>query len=186
MLLGDFHAGQVKHLLFAVQLPALAETTDMQLAALRMTYAEIREGAVDLKSQKRNLIVGVANAIEAAVPGDPEVLLHIGLQQAAKARLDAVGELDNGDIAAAVRVLETNRDRLRALASAVSNPDLLETEAQELARRAAELLDEQKRRESRKFMVSESTNMLRSDMHKTRTSRIRHDRPPTAGGPAPS
>ncbi len=51
VLLSDFHAAQVKHVLLAVQLPALAEPTDMHLASLSMTYAELREGAVDLKSQ---------------------------------------------------------------------------------------------------------------------------------------
>lgn len=186
VLLGDFHAAQVKHVLLAVQLPALAEPTDMHLASLSMTYAELREGAVDLKSQKRNLIVGVANAIEAAIPGDPEVILHIGLQRAAKARLDAVSELDNGDTAAAIRVLRANRDHLRELAPGASTPALLENEARELERRADELLDEQKLRESRKFMVSESANILRSDMQRTFSSRSRHDRSSNTDGHAKS
>jgi len=104
LILGDFHAGQVKHALVLAQLPAMADLTDMQLAEVRMGYAELREGSIDIKSQKQNLVVQAANAAS-ALPGDPEVLMHIGLQQAAKARRDAVAELDKGDLDGATKVL---------------------------------------------------------------------------------
>lgn len=183
VLLGDFNAQQVKHLLLAVQLPAVSDVTDVHLAALRLTYAEMLGGAVDLKSQKQGLIIRAVRAQEAAQPGDPEVLLHIGLQRAAQARKDAVSQLDMGNVARATQVLEASRDQLRSMAAQSSMPHSLEEEAKELDRRAAELRTTQDVGTSRKFMVAEGTHMSRTDYARSRTSRIRHEGASSPLGP---
>lgn len=183
ILLGDFHAQQVKHILLAMQLPALNDLTDMQLASMRLTYAELKDGALDIKTQKRNLVVQVVKTTDAADPGDPEVLLHIALQQAAKARKEAVKELDKGDVTIAAKVLECHRDQILHMAPQTSDPARLQSEAQELDRRVTELRESHDVRENRKFMVAEGNNMSQTNYRQTQTARQRHlrARPPADG-----
>ncbi len=177
-LLGDFRDRQVKHLLLAVRIPAVSDVTDMHLASMRVTYAELGEGALDIKSQKRNLVVRVVGAAEAARPADPEVLLHIGLQQAAQARRDAVKRIDIGDVAGAAKVLEGNRNSLRQMAPLVREPGLLEAEAKELDRRVAELREDRDVGDSRKIMVAEESYLSRSGYSENLSARNRRSRPP--------
>lgn len=181
LILGDFHAGQVKHALLVAQLPALTDVADMHLAEVSLSYAEMSEGAIELKRQKQNLVVQVVETV-VAVPGDPEVLMHIGLQQAAQARRDAVAELDKGDIAGATRVLERNRDCLRKMASQAKSPERLKVEADELDRRVKELREQGDIGGTRKFMVSEGTNISMGNYNQAQSARLRRSRPkPTPG-----
>jgi Ca-activated chloride channel family protein len=177
LILGDFHDEQVKHVLLVAQLPAMTDLTDMLLASLKMNYAEIREGAIELKSQKQNLIVQIVDAADCAIPGDPEVLLHIGIQHAAQARQAAVAQLDKGDVAAATKVLEEQRDQLRSMAPQASEPDRLNAEAAELDHRARELREDQDVQGSRKFMVAECACLASTDYSATQSNRKRHNRP---------
>ncbi|MDA0323940.1 MAG: hypothetical protein O2923_14660, partial [Verrucomicrobia bacterium] len=177
IILGDFGAGQVKHVLLAAQLPALTDLSDVLLASLRMNYAAIEDDSVQIKSLKQDLIVGVTDKASPDDAGDPDVLLHIGIQAAAQARKQAVDQLDQGDIAGATKVLEDRRDELRRMAPNASAPELLTNEASELDRRARELKEEQDIVSSRKFMVAEGTAMSQSNVSGTRSARQRRSRP---------
>ncbi len=172
LLAGDFGAGQVKHVLLAVELPALADVTDMLIGSLQMRFAELGEERIQIKCVKQDLIVGVS-AAKVPATGDPEVLLHIGIQKAAAARKQAVQDLDKGDIAAASLVLEQNRDALQAMAEASADPAMLKEEATELDRRAAALKEDQHRVDSRKMMVQEAMAMGQTLYSNLRSSRQR-------------
>jgi hypothetical protein len=122
--------------------------------------------------------------VAAAQPGDPEVVLHIGLQRAVKARQAAVAELDRGDVKTAARVLEQHSNELRGMAGQASQPDRLNAEADELDRRARELMDAEDTRDSRKFMVAEGTAMNQTNFAATQSARQRRNRPRQDGGTA--
>jgi Ca-activated chloride channel family protein len=187
---GDFHAGQTKNVLLAVVLPAVADVSDMLVATLEVTYTEILKESIEIKCQKQSLIVQVSNAIDAARPADPEVLLHIGLQRAAQLRKEAIGKLDQGDIRTATQILKAGRDELRSMATGCSKPERLEEEAQELERRAGEVHRAENLCSTRKSMVSEGTSMSFSEDEQTRALRMRRDRktppPPSPAGTAPT
>lgn len=172
IIIGDFGAEQVKHVLLAVELPAITDLSNLLIANISMSYAEVGSGSVQIKSLKQDLIVGVSAGAD-KTPPDPEVLLHIGIQQAAKARKDAVSSIDDGDIDAATRVLEQNRDALRNMASSVSDPEMLESEAVELDRRANEIRESQNVMENRKFMVAESVAMSKANYCNMQSARKR-------------
>lgn len=176
VILGDFHAGQVKHALLVAQLPALPDLTDVLVASMKMTYAEMKKGSIEIRSQQHRLVVRTLEAGAEAAPCDPEVLLHIGIQSAAKARQAAVTELDKGDVPAAMRVLEAQRDELRGMASQASAPERLNNEADQLDRRAKELRDDQDIKDSRKFMVSEGTALSQTNYCAAQSSRARRSR----------
>lgn len=176
LLLGDFHEGQTKYVLLAAVLPSVPDPSDMLVATLDLSYAEIKEDSLEFKHQKQALIAQVSNAIEAARPGDPEVLLHIGLQRASQLRKEAVATLDKGDLRTATQILKTGRDELRSMASGCSKPERLEEEARELERRASEVGSGLNISGTRKFMVSESTNMSFSQDIHTLSSRMRRNR----------
>jgi Ca-activated chloride channel family protein len=184
ILLGDFHAQQVKHILLAVQLPAMKDLTDMHLAAMRLTYAELKDGAMDIKARKQNLVVHVVDSQATHQPADPEVLLHIGLQQAAQARKEAVAQLDQGNVAGATLILERQSKKLRTMGPRTCMPDRLEHEAQELIRRVTELREQQDLGGSRKFMVSEAASMAQSNYNQTQSARQRRARPRPQTDPA--
>lgn len=176
-LIGDFGSQQVKHVLLAIELPALSDLKDVMIANMTMSYAEVGSDSVRIKSQKKKLVVGVSADSETP-PADPEVLLHIGLQRAAKARTEAINHLDQGDIEKAVQVLESNRDELRSLAPTAADPARLETEAEELNRRATELTSEMNSlNDSRKFMVLECSAMSQSNIRNASNSRSRRNPP---------
>ena len=177
LILGDFHDEQVKHVLLVAQLPAMTDLTDMLLASMKMNYAEIKEGSIEIKSQKQNLIVQIVDAADCAKSGDPEVLLHIGIQHAAQARQAAVAQLDKGNVTAATKVLEEQRDQLRSMAPKSSAPDRLNAEAAELDHRARELREDQDVQGSRKFMVAECACLSRTDYSAAQSNRKRHNRP---------
>lgn len=184
LILGDFHAGQVKHVLLVAQLPALPDLTDVLVASMQMTYAEMKTGSIEIKSQKHNLVVRTVDAGTEPSPCDPEVLLHIGIQCAAKAREAAVKELDKGDLPAAMRVLEAQRDELRGMAPQASAPERLNNEAEQLDRRAKELREDQDVRESRKFMVAEQDAITHTNFRiagAARQRRARSRRAPASG-----
>jgi Ca-activated chloride channel family protein len=173
ILLGDFHAQQVKHVLLALQLPALTDVTDMHLATMRLTYAELKDGAVDIKSQKRDLVIRVVKTVDPQETADPEVLLHIALQRAATARKEAVEQIDKGDINAATKVLENRRDQILRMAEKTSEPARVQSEAEELTRRATELRETHDVGESRKFMVAEGVSMSQVQFCATESARYR-------------
>jgi Ca-activated chloride channel family protein len=175
LIIGDFSSEQVKHALLAFELPALTDLSDMLIATMRMSYAEVGKDSVQIKTIKQDLVVGVRDDGKATEP-DPEVLLHIGIQRAAEARKQAVANIDEGDIDAATRVLEQNRDELRNMASSAANPDMLKKEADELDRRANELREGQDVMENRKFMVAESTSMSQANYSNTDSARSRRGR----------
>ena len=177
LILGDFHAGQVKHALLVAQLPALTDVADMQLAGVSLSYAEMSEAAIEIKRQKQNLVVQVVDATAAAAPGDPEVLMHIGLQQAAQARREAVADLDKGDLAGATGVLERNRDCLRRMAPQAKSPERLHAEADELDRRIRELREQNDIGGTRKFMVSEGASISMGSFDQAQAARKRRARP---------
>ncbi len=172
LVIGDFGAEQVKHVLLAVELPALSDLKDVLIANMSMSYAEVGSESVQIKSIKQDLVVGVTGDSDAP-PADPEVLLHIGIQHAAKARRDAVNNIDAGDINAATRVLEQNRDELKEMAPSAANPDRLVKEAEELDRRANELRESQNVMENRKFMVAEGSAMAQANYSSLDASRRR-------------
>lgn len=174
VVIGDFGAGQVKHVLLAVELPAISDLSNLLIANMRMSYAEVGSECVQIKSLKQDLIVGVSADPE-ILPPDPEVLLHIGIQKAAKARKDAVSSIDEGDIDAATQVLEKNRDELRSMASSASDPAMLESEAVELDRRATEIRESQNVMENRKFMVAESVAMSSANYCSVQSARQRRN-----------
>jgi Ca-activated chloride channel family protein len=176
LILGDFHAGQVKHALLLAQLPALPDLSDVLVAFMQMTYAEMKKGSIEIRSQKHELIVRTVDAGAEAAPCDPEVLLHIGIQSAAKARQAAVQELDKGDVPAAMRVLEAQRDKLRGMAPQACDPRRLNNEADQLDRRAKELRDEEDIKGSRKFMVSEGNALSQTNFCIAESSRVRRSR----------
>ncbi len=177
ILLGDVHANQVKHVLLAFCLPAMHDLTDMHLAAMRLMYADLRDGMVDIKTRKQALVVHVVNTKGANQLSDPEVLLHIALHQAATARKEAVAQLDKDDIAGATQVLEKKSDQIRNMAPKTSDPARLMSEVEELQRRAAELRETQDVRENRKFMVAEGNSMSICCESQTLAARKRHTRP---------
>ncbi|MGY8688537.1 MAG: VWA domain-containing protein [Verrucomicrobiales bacterium] len=190
LVIGDFGAEQVKHVLLAVELPAVSDLKNVLIASMTMNFAEVGSDSVQIKSQKQDLIVGVSAESESR-PADPEVLLHIGLQYAAKARKDAVSNIDEGDIDGATRVLESNRDKLKDMASSAADPARLESEADELDRRAQELRESKNVRENRKFMVSEGSAMSQANYSSLHASRKRRkprgqSKPPTGGDQPPN
>lgn len=172
LIVGDFSSEQVKHVLFAVELPALTDLSDTLIASMRMSYAAVGKESVQIKSSKQDLVIGVGDS-EDSSPPDPEVLMHIGIQEAAEARKQAVVNIDDGDVESATRVLEAKRDKLRAMAPSAANPDSLVREADELDRRATELRESQDIMENRKFMVAESASLSKADYMNTQSARRR-------------
>ena len=175
VIVGDLSSEQVKHVLLAIELPPLTDLTDVLLASLKMTYAEVGEDSVQVKSQKLDLVVGVSED-EPQTPPDPEVLLHIGLQRAAQARREAIEKLDEGNVDDAVYMLDDRQAELRKMASKASDPDRLNEEAGQLELRARELREEQNIMESRKFMVAEDACMSMSNYDNVASSRKRRNR----------
>jgi Ca-activated chloride channel family protein len=185
MIIGDFGADQVKHILLAAELPAITDMTDMLIASMELTYAEVKKDNIQIKSQKKDLIIRVSDDAKDE-PADPEVLLHIGIQRAAKARKDAVDQLDHGDLDGAAKSLDAHSKLIRGMAKGASEPDRLNEEAAELNRRANELRERQNMVESRKFMVSEANYMCNSGDLDVRASRTRRMRRPPSAQPRPS
>lgn len=176
LIIGDFGAGQVKHVLLVAELPAIADLTDVLLASMEMKYAQVEDDNIQIKSQKQDLVVRVSDSATPDEPADPEVLLHIGIQRAAQARKDAVHQMDEGDLDGAAKVLEARRDEIRYLARGSSQPDRMNTEADELDRRAKELRESQDATENRKFMVAEGTAMSQSNFSNFNSARQRRGR----------
>jgi Ca-activated chloride channel family protein len=176
LIIGDFGAGQVKHVLLVAELPAIADLTDVLLASMEMKYAQVENDNIQIKSQKQDLVVRVSDSPTPDEPADPEVLLHIGIQRAAQARKDAVHQMDEGDLDGAAKVLEARRDEIRYLARGSSQPDRMNTEADELDRRAKELRESQDATENRKFMVAEGTAMSQTNFSNFNSARQRRGR----------
>jgi Ca-activated chloride channel family protein len=176
LIIGDFGAGQVKHVLLVAELPAIADLTDVLLASMEMKYAQVENDNIQIKSQKQDLVVRVSDSTTPDEPADPEVLLHIGIQRAAQARKDAVHQMDEGDLDGAAKVLEARRDEIRYLARGSSQPDRMNTEADELDRRAKELRESQDATENRKFMVAEGTAMSQTNFSNFDSARQRRGR----------
>jgi Ca-activated chloride channel homolog len=176
-VIGDFGSEQVKHLLLSVELPALKDLTDVTVATMGISYAEVGEDSVQIKNVSQELVVSVSDSSE-PTPPDPEVLLHIGIQRAAQARKDAIEKIDKKDIKAAVQMLELRRDELKSWADSASQPESLKTEADELDRRAKELRESQDVMESRKFMVAEGSAMSKGNYKNMHSARKRRRQDP--------
>jgi Ca-activated chloride channel family protein len=176
LIIGDFGSEQVKHVLLAVELPAIEDMTDMLLASMELKYAEVEDDKIQIKSLKDNLVVKVSDDAEDAKPADPEVLLHIGIQRAAKARKDAVEHLDEGDFDGAAKSLKKHSKSIRKMAKGASEPARLNEEADELDRRAQELDERENMQDSRKFMVSEMNSISQSGYGQIDAARSRRRR----------
>jgi Ca-activated chloride channel family protein len=175
-VLGDFSDSQVKHVLLAVELPALTDVDDMLIASLELTYAEVETESIQIKKQSQDLVVRVGGDDIADEPADPEVLLHLGIQQAAQARRDAVKQIDEGDFDGAKLTLDLSKKGLREYARQVSDPSLLDAEAAELQKRADELCEMDNVADSRKFMVAEASGMSSANYSNVQASRTRRKR----------
>ncbi len=178
LIVGDFGSEQVKHILLAVELPAIKDMTDMLLASMELKYAEVEDDKIQIKSLKESLVVKVSDSADNAKPADPEVLLQIGIQRAAKARKDAVEHLDEGDMDGAAKSLKSQSKEIRAMARGASQPERLNEEADELDRRAQELDERENMQDSRKFMTAEMNSMSQSGYGQIDAARSRRRRKP--------
>jgi Ca-activated chloride channel family protein len=162
--LGDAYAGEEKILLLGLHVPGLRDLGPARIADIELTYAEIAENEVIARRITEPVSVNVADAEEAAKtrPAE-EVLLHLGLQKAAKAKANAVKAADEGDFAGSIACLREVHSHLSQ--GPVCNHPLVKEELADLAARERDLEVPEMYASTRKSMVESSCFTATSNYH---------------------
>jgi len=134
--LGDVFGDEVKTLMLELNIPALHEVGQQQIAILRFEYDEILESGSEHRVLELPVTINVAAQAELSAEANQEVRRSVLLLKAAQARRDAVNAADRGDYQSASQVLKQAAEAINDVEA--QNAELGE-EREALLRQAAEM-----------------------------------------------
>ncbi|MBZ0285269.1 MAG: VWA domain-containing protein [Anaerolineae bacterium] len=134
--LGDVFGDEVKALMLELNIPALHDVGEQQIALLRFEYDEILESGSAHQILELPVTINVAPQAELPAQANPEVRRSVLLLKAAQARRDAVNAADRGDYQSASQVLKQAAEAINDVEA--QNAELGE-EREALLRQASEM-----------------------------------------------
>ena len=175
--LGDAYSEEEKALVLGLSVPGVGRMGPVTVAQVEVKFSEIGTDRVTTRSIRQEVRANIAEAADAE-RAEPqiEVLQHLGLQLASKARRDAIKEADRGDFEAARRVLEEAAAKLKSMPGDVAAK--LQEEVAEVLLRAKETTHSQYSQGTRKLMSSEAYNISSSKTAQLRRMRERRRKRP--------
>jgi hypothetical protein len=134
--LGDVFGEEVKTLILELNIPALVELGQQQIAALHFEYDELTENGTQHRTWQLPVMVNVASPEAVPELANPDVRKSVLLLKAAQARNEAVQSADKGQYSDAARVLRSAADYIQQ--AGLDDPRIHE-EREALLRQAAEM-----------------------------------------------
>ncbi|MEL6268200.1 MAG: VWA domain-containing protein [Chloroflexota bacterium] len=134
---GDVYGDESKTLMLEIDVPALSEMGEVDIATLRFEYDELSDGASQRKSMEKIVRVNVAAADLDDVAENVEVKRSAMLLKAAEARREAIALADEGKFGEAAKRLRKAAEELRE--SGLRDDEALTEERAALIAQAGEL-----------------------------------------------
>ena len=170
--LGDVYSEEERALMLQLAVPGIDRMGPVTVAKVAVKFAEIGTAQVTARSISQEVRANIADAGEAeGAEPQSEVLHHLGLQLASKARRDAIREADRGDFEAARRVLDEAAAKLKSMPGDVAAK--LQEEIHHILLRAEETTQILYSHGTRKRMMAEAHNISSAKMDKLRRMRKR-------------
>jgi len=171
--LGDIYGNEVKTLMLELNIPALPNLGEMQIATLRFEYDEVAGEFTEHQVRELPVFINVQDGAAGIRPlPNPDVAQSVLLLKAANARKNAVKAADNGEYQTASQILQAAAD---AIAEADLASEQLSEERVALLKQAEQIERGQSGYDSyeRKSMSTQAIYTMSSRHQETMKLRIR-------------